>query len=73
MPTYTLVITGAENGHQHKPVTDFPNDTQAITDAREVLTEEHVSVAVGRGTGEAVEWLGVWDWCAGEPRWTRED
>ena len=70
MATYTLVITGAADGHQHTTLTTFGDDATAIADVKLVLTPEHTSVAVGRGCGDAVEFLGAWDWCDGHPRWT---
>jgi len=73
MTTYTLVVTGAADGHQHTSLADFPDDRTLIADARDVLTPEHTSIAVGRGAGPGVEWLGAWDWCEGAPRWTPED
>jgi hypothetical protein len=73
MRTYTLVITGAADGHQHTALTTFGDDATAVADVKHVLTSEHTSVAVARGAGDTVEFLGAWDWCGGEPRWTPDD
>ncbi|WP_374471191.1 hypothetical protein [Phenylobacterium sp.] len=73
MPTYTLVITGAKDGHQHTTLTTFGDDATAVGDVKHVLTADHTSVAVGRGAADSVEFLGVWDWCEGEPRWTPDE
>jgi hypothetical protein len=44
-----------------------------IADTGHLVTQEHPSIAAGRGSGEAVGFLGVWDWTPDGPRWTPED
>ena len=72
MRTYTLVITG-RNGHQHTTLAYWGDDATAVQDVKLLLTEEHTSAALGRGSGDAVEFLGTWDWCEGQPRWTPDE
>ena len=49
------------------------DDRTAISDTRHVVTPEHQSVVVARGSGGDVEFLGVWDWSDGQARWTPEE
>ena len=72
MATYTLVITGA-NGHQHTTFSDFPDDQTAIADTGVFVSTEHPTVALARGAGEDVEFLGAWDFEGGQPSWRPED
>lgn len=72
MAVYTLVITGSD-GHQHTTLSEFASDEMAVGDARGVVTEEHRSIAVGRGAGEAVEYLGAWDWAEDGVRWSPDE
>jgi hypothetical protein len=72
MPVYTLVVTGAD-GQQHTALTEFGDDTMAVRDTGYAVTAEHPSIAVGRGSGVAVDFLGVWEWAPDGPRWTPED
>lgn len=72
MATYTLTITGS-NGHQHNTLADFPDDATIIADVRTVVDPEHPTIAIGRGSGGDVQYLGAWDWCAGDPKWTPEE
>lgn len=73
MPIYTLTITGTDDGHQHTTVVDFSDDASVIADTRAVLDQEHASLAIARGRGDEVEFMGVWDWCEGQPRWTPDE
>jgi len=73
MPTYTIVVTGLD-GHQHVTPVEFRDDGTIIADTRQALTEEHRSIAVARGCGDEVEFLGAWDRDeSGEARWTPEE
>ena len=49
MGIYTIVVTGAGDGHQHSTITEFPDDRTAIGDAGLVVTSEDFSIAVARG------------------------
>jgi hypothetical protein len=70
MATYQLVFTHASGG-QTANVADFPDDANAIGDTKLVLSEDVVSIAVGRGAPVCeTEWLGAWDWNGGAPLWT---
>lgn len=73
MPVYTIVVTGAGDGHQHTTLSEFPDDRTAVEDTRHVLTAEHPSIAVARGSGADVQFLGAWDWSDGQTRWTPEE
>lgn len=78
MPRYTLrLIRGDAEGPAQ--VAQFPADAAAITSARAFLAtiangtpERPLSVAVARGEGEGLEWLGVWGFEEG-PRWQGSD
>ena len=72
MPVYTLVIAGAD-GHQHTTLSDFPNDKAAIGDTGQFVSTEHPSVAIARGAGGDVEFMGAWDWNDGDPSWTPDN
>lgn len=72
MAIYTLTITG-ENGHQHTQVAEFSDDASIIADLRGVVDAEHPAIAIARGKGADIEFLGAWDWCGGEPRWTPDE
>lgn len=71
MPAYTLVITAAD-GREHITLSDFPSEEVAISDAGQFVSAEHPSVAIARDAGEAMDFLGAWDWGDGQHRWTRE-
>lgn len=72
MPVFTIIVTGAD-GHQHTTLSEFPDDRTAIGDTKHVATSEHPSIAVARGAGAEVEFLGAWDWDGSQARWTAED
>ena len=72
MRTYTLVITDAD-GQQYTSLSEFNDDVDAIKSSRSVVSERHRSIGIARGSGDEVEWLGVWDWTPGEPRWTPDE
>lgn len=69
MPTYTLTIT-RNDGETFTTLTTFGDDRTAIDDVKLVLTDELPTVALARGAGDDIVSLGVWDWCAGEPKFT---
>jgi hypothetical protein len=61
------------DGNQATTVSDFADDRTAIGDTGVfVSAEHHPSVVVARGGGDAVEFLGTWDWNDGQARWTAE-
>jgi hypothetical protein len=68
---YTLVVT-MPDGNQATTVSDFAHDRTTIGDTGVFVSAEHPSVAVARGAGDAVEFLGAWDWNDGQARWTAE-
>lgn len=72
MPVFTIVVTGAD-GHQHTTLSEFRDERTAISDTQHVVTPEHVSVALARGVGADVEFLGAWDWDGSQARWTPEE
>jgi hypothetical protein len=72
VPLYTLVFTRPA-GEQATIAVDFRDEAMALEDARGVLAPDVTSVAVSRGVGDDLEFVGVWDWCEGEPRWTAEE
>jgi hypothetical protein len=73
MPTYTLIITNVAAGRQHTTWAEFPNDVTAIKDAAAVLTAELPSIAIARGVGDEIEFLGAWDLVEGSTRWTADE
>lgn len=72
MAIYTLTITG-ENGHQHAQVVEFSDDRAIIADLKNVVDAEHPAIAIARGVDPDLEFIGVWDWCGGEPAWTPDE
>lgn len=60
VPIFTLTIRGGTDGQQDVETHDFPNERAALRRAETLLSAEHRSVAVGRGEGGDVEFLGVW-------------
>lgn len=72
MPTFTIIIT-ASDGRQHVNVTEFDDDASAIKEAGTVLSAEHPSVAVARGSGDGMNLLGAWDFEAGQALWWSEE
>jgi hypothetical protein len=71
MAVYTLVIT-MPDGTQATTLSDFADDRTAIGDTGVFVSDELPSVAVARGAGDAVEFLGAWDWNNGQARWSAE-
>lgn len=71
MGDYTLVTTLAD-GQQHTTSTDSPDDETLVASVREQLSATYVSIAIARGLGDEVDWLGVWDWNDGDPSWTED-
>lgn len=70
---YTFSIEGDDLATEHLEVRVLENDVAAVVVAAKLLGPGHAAVSVGRGEGDAVEWLGAWDWCEGKPRWTAEE
>ncbi|MDP3611741.1 MAG: hypothetical protein Q8R98_07810 [Rubrivivax sp.] len=68
MSNYTLVTTTTD-GQQHTTSTDFPDDEAIIQSVRDQVSEKYVSIAIARGLGDEVDWMGVWDWNEGSPTW----
>lgn len=69
MPTYTLVTTRASGGSSTY-VVDYADDASVISDAKQVLDEVIISVAIARDADVSRAWLGQWDLLEGEPRWS---
>jgi hypothetical protein len=73
MAAYTLAILGS-NGHRHDGLVEFADDQAVIDASREALTPEHASIAIARGRGDDLEFIGVWRRGEdGRPRWTPEE
>ncbi|CAN7442267.1 hypothetical protein LJR219_002883 [Phenylobacterium sp. LjRoot219] len=60
MPQYTFCIEPDSAGAPETTTEVFENDEVAVHVARRALGGRHASVRVGRGAGEAVEWIGAW-------------
>lgn len=72
MPLYTLTLTGAD-GRQHTTHDEFPDDETAICNAARLVTPQQPTLAVTRGTGEEIEYLGGWDWSGDAAQWWKPD
>jgi hypothetical protein len=73
MGDYTFTIEGRELSGERSEILHYDNDADAVISGREMLDRSHLSVSVGRGVDDAVEWLGAWDWSEAQPRWTQEE
>jgi hypothetical protein len=73
MGDYTFTIEARELSGERSEILHYDNDADAIFSGRDMLAPSHLSVGVGRGVDDAVEWLGAWDWCDGKPRWAPEE
>lgn len=73
MAEYTFNVEGDDLKTEHVQVRILEDDEAAVHVAARLLGPGHVAVSVGRGEGDAVEWLGAWDWCDGQPRWAPEE
>ena len=71
MATFSFIISTAD-GRQHVNVTEFDDDASAIKAAGDVVDAEHPSVAVSRGAGDEVRYLGAWDFDDGRAVWWEE-
>ena len=71
MPTFSIIITAAE-GSQHVNVLEFDDDASAVKAAGDVVSADHPSVAVARGAGGNVSYLGAWDYEDGKAVWWAE-
>lgn len=73
MPIYTLIATHVE-GHQHVTAAEFPDDAAVMEGAKNAVSTEHPSIALARGSGDNLEFMGVLERCDdGSIRWTPED
>jgi hypothetical protein len=72
MAPYTIVTTGAADGDQHVTTVHFPDDAAVAVAvaaaAGAVLTPEHSSIAMARGVGGELAFVGSWDLAAGGAR-----
>lgn len=57
MPAYRI-ITAADR-RQYASLSDFPSDEVAISDAGQIASREHPSVAIARAVGNTVNFLGA--------------
>ena len=73
MPPYTFIIEGDDLTTGKVEERLLENDAAAAQVAARLLGSGHVAVSVGRGAEDEIEWLGAWDWCEGQPRWTPEE
>jgi hypothetical protein len=73
MAQYTFSIEADDLRTEHVEERAHESDEVAVRDAAKMLGPGHIAVSLGRGTGDEVEWLGAWDWCEGEPRWSAEE
>lgn len=60
MPQYTFRIDPGATGGPETTTEVFENDEVAVHVARRTLGARQASLRVGRGVGEAVEWIGAW-------------
>lgn len=60
MPQYTFHLEADPAGAPETTTAVFENDEVAVHVARRTLGTRRASVRVGRGAGEAVEWIGAW-------------
>jgi len=60
MPQYTFRIDAGGAGGPETTTETFENDEVAVHVARRRLGARPVALQVGRGAGEAVRWIGVW-------------
>ncbi|HEY8615466.1 hypothetical protein [Phenylobacterium sp.] len=67
--TYTLVITGPD-GRQQTTLTDYRDDDTTIADVRHLLSAHQPSIAIARGHGDQLQFLGAWAWRSGTCVWT---
>jgi hypothetical protein len=61
MPQYTFHLDPAPEDEADPIVQVLENDEVAVHAARRMLGVGRICVRVGRGAGEAVEWLGAWE------------
>jgi hypothetical protein len=60
MPQYTFRIDVGAAGEPETTTEVFENDEVAVHVARRRLGARAAALQVGRGVGEAVRWIGVW-------------
>jgi|EndMetStandDraft_6_1072998.scaffolds.fasta_scaffold1320479_1 hypothetical protein len=69
MPVYTVVTTRALTGSSTY-VIEYADDASVVADAKQVLDEIVVSIAIAQGADQSeLRWLGEWRLWNGEPRW----
>ena len=76
MPLFTFTPQFEDSTGEPAEV-DCPDAVTAIKEARghlqaiinESPTVNRESIGVGEGTGDAVHWLGAWDWTEDSDRW----
>jgi hypothetical protein len=82
MGFYTFLVTRGDAGPEaeHSSLQDCADHEEAKAHARQLLAMGGVGVAtarvaIARGVGEEVEWLGAYDWerGSGEPVWSPDD
>ena len=69
MPQYTFRIEAPTAEASETLVEEFENDEVAVHVARRRLGARRASLRVGRGVGDNVEWIGVWDAAARHAAW----
>lgn len=60
MPQYTFQTAPGPAGEPETTIEVFENDEVAVHVARRRLGARPASLRIGRGVGEAVEWIGAW-------------
>jgi len=60
MPQYTFRIDPGSGGEPETAIEVFENDEVAVHVARRRLGARRATLQVGRGAGEAVQWIGAW-------------
>lgn len=61
MPQYIFRLDFAAAGEPETIIQVLENDEVAVHVARRMLGARRACMHVGRGSGEAIEWLGAWE------------
>jgi hypothetical protein len=72
MPQYTFRIDPAPAGEPESVTQILENDEVAVHVARRMLGAQRACMRVGRGAGEAIEWLGAWEAQSRHAAWRNE-
>jgi hypothetical protein len=72
MPQYIFRLDPASEDDADAIVQTLENDEVAVHVARRMLDVGRASVRVGRGAGEAVQWLGAWETQSRRAAWRDE-